>query len=608
MKRNEKILAGVLGVAVAGYALRGPVMAVTVDPVRELEETRDGKLADAETLSDRKFELTLARQRVDEARARSLPADISDAERLYPQWLSDLAALSGFGEVETLVVNARTRRGQAYRPVKVSLKGRVTTDELDGFLRRFAQTDLLHRLNSVVVGSRSATGETDLTVELEAEAVSLPTATDRNALFPLAELTEPLLADATTATVSVPDDPTLRFPAEALFVVRAGRELLTVTAVEPGDGGAATWTVERAADDTDAADHSAGAFLQLWPRKAGGERLAMSETGPFRKPRTYEPRLNVDGPTRLVRGDEFTLKATAVDFDERAGGAKLSVADPPAGFALDPETGEMTWDPPDDLPAGEYPVTLTATVPKPETTLTETVTLTLAEKNTPPTLEPVEPQIVQAGDVLLFDVAAGDAEAPDGVTLSLADPPPGATIDADFGVVRWAVPEDADLGEKTLTVRATDGGDPPLTADATVAVTVTEDLRPFVKYVGFNAIGEEPRALVYNQADDRSSLLAPGDGFDIAGVKGVVRSVERRTLTVERNDRLLSMDLGQSLAQARDVGPAAAGDAAPEPDAGPAPPAINPPATDEPAAEEPATAELEAEADSDEVVAEPAAG
>lgn len=616
MTRNEKILAGVLGAAVVGYGLRGPVMAVTVDPVRALEETRDGKFADNEKLGDQKFQLIVAKQRVDAARARSLPADVSDAERVYPQWLGDLAALSGLDEVETTVLNARSRPGEAYRPVKVNIKARARTDELDAFLRRFAETDLLHRVNSVNVGSVSPTADIDLSVDLEAEAVSLPTATDRNDLFPVAELTEPLPGGVETATVTIPDDPALRFPAEAPFVVRAGRELLTVTAVEQGDGGseeggAATWTLARGFDGTDAADHAAGAFLQLWPRTGdGGDRLALSETGPFRKPRAYEPRLNLDGEPRLVRGGEFTLKATATDFDDRYGDAELTVADPPAGFTLDPGTGVMTWTPPDDLAAGEYPITVSAAVPKPETTLTETVTLVLAEPNTPPTLEPVPSQTVQAGDVLLFDVAAGDAENPAGVTLSLADPPPGATIDADFGVVRWAVPEDADLGAKTLTVKAADDGDPPLTADLTVQVEVTEDLRPFVKYVGYNAIGEEPRATLYNQADDTSLLLAPGDEFDIAGVKGVVRSVGPRALVVDRNDRLYELDLGQSLTQARDVGPseaAAEADATAPDVAAEAGSALEEPAADPPAPGAPADG-LEPEADADEMGGEPGAG
>ena len=110
-----------------------------------------------------------------------------------------------------------------------------------------------------------------------------------------------------------------------------------------------------------------------------------------------------------------------------------------------------------------------------------------------------------------------------------------------------------------------------------------EDLRPFVKFVGYNQIGEEPRALIYNQADDTSSLLAPGDGFDMADVRGTVRVVGRRTLTVERNDRLFELELGQSLAQAKDVGP------------------VEPPA-DTPAAE------LEGETDPAEVPGDAAAG
>ena len=572
MKRNEKILAGVLGLFVAGYVLRGPVMALTVDPVRELERERDSKFARSEGLGDQKFQLMVAKRRVDANRARSLPADVSDAERLYPQWLSDMAALSGLSEVQTTVMRVGSKRGEEFRPVKVELKARGRTDEIDAFLRRFAETDLLHRVNAATVSSPSATGDVDLSVNLEAEAVSLPTATDRNALFPLAELTAPLPADGTEATLAAPTDPVGRFPTEPGFTVRAGRELLTVTAIDraeraadddadadAGDGEpvAETWTVTRAVDGTDAEDHAAGAFLQLWPRiEDDGDRLALSETGPFRKPRTYEPRLNLDGPTRLVRGDEFRLKATAIDYDERAGDVTFAVADAPAGLALDPNTGELTWDPPEDLEAGEFTVKLTAAVPKPDVTLEETLSLTLAERNTPPTVEEVEPQTVSAGDVLLFDVTAGDAEDPDGVRLSLLDPPDGATIDADFGVVRWAVPEDADLGAKTLTVRATDAGDPPLETDRAVAVEVREDLRPFVKFVG--SLGEKPtrRAWMFNQAENANVYLRTGDPFEIAGVSGEIREIANDTLLMERNDRLYRLQLGQSLAQAADVGPA----------------------------------------------------
>ena len=82
MKRNEKILAGALGLLVGGYFLRGPIESVTTGPVDELQRTFENRLDASDRLEKRKTAILLASRRMDAARARSLPADPDYAARL----------------------------------------------------------------------------------------------------------------------------------------------------------------------------------------------------------------------------------------------------------------------------------------------------------------------------------------------------------------------------------------------------------------------------------------------------------------------------------------------------------------------------------------------
>ena len=552
MKRNEKILAGVLAAVVVGYFLLDPIRSVTTGPVDALRAQRNGAAGTLGDLEDRRTAVRYAKVRVNEALSRGLPPNPSYAERLYPQWLSDFAQLCGWSEVTFTVQNTPPKRGEAFRPVKVLLKGRATADELDRFLRWFEETALLHRVNVLTVTSDDSYSDSDLPVTLEVEGLAVPGSAPRADLFPLAELTAELPAGGDTAAVMLPDDPALRFPAEPGFLLRAGRELLRVEGIEEGEDGV-TWTFARGVRGTDEATHPAGAFLELWPVKDPPPEslsLTLSETGPFRRPRAYEPDLKIDGPTRLVRGDAFTLAATVRDYDERAGDAAITLrGDPPAGLTLDGDT--LTWDPPEELAAGTYDLTLTADVPKPATTVEQTVTLTLADKNTPPTVTSVTDQAVSAGGLLVFDVEAADAES-EPLTFALKDPPAGARIDAGTGEVRWEVPGTFDLGTATLTVTATDDGDPAMTGETAVRVEVSEDLRPFVVFAGRTTRNGDTRALLFNRAENTDAYLKPGRPFEIAGVSGVVETITRDTLTYTRDGVRYRLRLGETLADVRE--------------------------------------------------------
>ncbi len=115
-------------------------------------------------------------------------------------------------------------------------------------------------------------------------------------------------------------------------------------------------------------------------------------------------------------------------------------------------------------------------------------------------------------------------------------------------------------------------------------VTVTEDLRPFVKFVGRTTRGGDSAATFFNQAENRITKLRVGEPFSLAGVSGEVLEIGRDTLEFARDGRRYRLAIGQSLADAVDLGeqtaavaaeaepeaeePEGSGPAAPRPGAG----------------------------------------
>lgn len=95
--------------------------------------------------------------------------------------------------------------------------------------------------------------------------------------------------------------------------------------------------------------------------------------------------------------------------------------------------------------------------------------------NHAPVLSPVSHQNVGEGETLTFAVRATDDDAPlQMLTFSLADAPTGANIDPLTGVFAWTPTEAQGPGVYPLTVRVTDDGAPPLSAEQTFTVTVHE--------------------------------------------------------------------------------------------------------------------------------------
>jgi Putative Ig domain/RTX calcium-binding nonapeptide repeat (4 copies)/PKD domain len=145
------------------------------------------------------------------------------------------------------------------------------------------------------------------------------------------------------------------------------------------------------------------------------------------------------------------------------------------GMALDPATGAFTWKP-GELQDGTYIVTFRATDPHGAAS-DQTITITVHEVNTAPTLASPGNQTVAAGNNLGFSLHATDPDVVAGVPNALtfqitAGALPGMTLDPITGAVTW-VPGVPQVGTHAVTFLVTDNGSPALVDTRTITITVT---------------------------------------------------------------------------------------------------------------------------------------
>ena len=167
---------------------------------------------------------------------------------------------------------------------------------------------------------------------------------------------------------------------------------------------------------------------------------------------------------------ELTFTASAVDMPSQT--LTFSLVGAPEGAAIDPTTGVFTWTPTEEQGPGEY--TLTVKVcdnADPALCDEEAITITVAEVNVAPVLDPIGNKTVVVGETLAFTASGSDVDLPaQTLTFSLVDAPAGATINPSTGEFSWdttgAVP-----GDFTFDVCVSDGVS---TTCETITVTVNE--------------------------------------------------------------------------------------------------------------------------------------
>ena len=206
--------------------------------------------------------------------------------------------------------------------------------------------------------------------------------------------------------------------------------------------------------------------------------------------------------------DEMTLLNFTATASDANPGQQLTFSlddGAPEGASMDGPTGVFSWIPTESQGPGSYTITVRVTDNgTPPRSASERLTIRVFEVNRPPVLEAVPPQSVDEGSELRVTLAASDPDIPpQRLTFSILNPPEGASLDADTGTLSWIPTEEQGPGRFELTVRVTDDGEPPLTAERSFQVIVNEaDNAPVIVQLPPITILEGQTLVVTNRAWD----------------------------------------------------------------------------------------------------------
>jgi len=261
MQKREKILAAAFGAVILVWLGMPVIRSTFIEPVESRKNQLKVINQQVDQKEDQELELLRSARKLGEWVAHSLPPDEHDAQRLYLEWLSDLAELSGMTNLKTSP-GRRIREGNTYVAIQVSLEGRATYDQLCQFMLHFYQTELQQNIISLELDSTGTSKSDPLEVKLTAEGLALTKAKPREQLFPRARLSSTVNFDDTSLKVNG----TSEFPGEAPFRIRVDQEFMTVKEIK-GD----TWMIDRGVSQTVPARYDAGTPVELAPMNQSAE-------------------------------------------------------------------------------------------------------------------------------------------------------------------------------------------------------------------------------------------------------------------------------------------------------------------------------------------------
>jgi len=594
-KQRTKLLGIGLAVVVAVWAGRSTVSDWIFGPIRKLEKELQSATAENERLNGEDIQLTAAQRNLQDWRFNSLPSNIDDAQRLYREWLFELARQCGFSGSGFEVTPGSRSAQKEFSTVSVDVKkAEVDLNGLARFLYLFDQAGIMHRISGLKIDSPGAQGNPRLMVSFTAEGMSVSGSEDRRELLPRT----PLAAAITESATSLNATPSELFPtAEGFepFWIRIDRELLKVESITDN-----AWNVQRGFAGTKPTAHIADSPIELFPvawdrrEKNTADYQAFISRSPFvipSPPKTWTPRIAGVSDKTIRPGDEVKFTVRAENANPELGNAVFALKEAAEGMTIDPASGEFLWKSPTELQPGKYTAKIVMhQTGQPEVTFDNSLTITLRKPNAAPTLELPKSAVVVLGREFTLQIKATDDGPTESLKYSLGGgAPEGLAIDAASGLIRWNPTRSFTPGRYDLTVKATDSGDSPQSASATVALDVQDDYASMTLLTGTVSRDDVWYAWLRNKATGITARLKVGEFIRISDIDAEIDSITNRFVTFHDTAGLWKLELGQILRDRQLIEPAPSKPAPPEP--GPTEPAPSEPAPSEPAPTEPAPSE-----------------
>lgn len=553
MQKREKILAGGLAGTLVFWFGWSVVSDRILAPLHDLANQEIRLTEEKKNLFEEQLQLARKESELKTLRALSLPPDPLDAQRLYQEWLTTLAQISGF-EITKITLDRRVAEADTYVTIPITIDAKAQLVELASFLQRFDSVQLLHRISRCDVTSPSSEGNPELSITITAEGLSLPSAPARTRLFPLTELSEGISRDAQKLTVLSSKG----FPEQTPFCIRIGGEFLNVTSINDN-----VWTVQRGVEKTFAEKHAANVSVEEFPLQAGKKAsqaaTAMWSRSVFTKPSAlvnYQPRLASRTPPVAIRGEEWSWKLEVAGWNPAFGSPKFEILSVPQGMELDERTGTLSWHVGNQLEIGtqQIQVLVWGTNGR-EGGFTTSANVRVRDPNEPPKFAEQGPLKFFIGRESKVRVSAVD---PDGdsrkLQYSLVEGPPGMTVDARTGELRW-IPTD-DLAPQSITVKleVKDSDEMPQTARLTLKGSLEEDSAKFTYLTGSvrrtNGVEE---GWINDRATNRKTIVHAGDQLSIADFELMIEEIGATYLLVKRNGQQYRWQFEQPLTEMQPV-------------------------------------------------------
>ena len=599
MKNSEKFLVGGLLLVIVGWLVGPSFIGLVTGSGARLDAIEQSLNRDLKTL-----------KKLNKWKQQSLAAPESGsahrAEEQYRNWIWTLAEeVGGFKELNVAPASRGSgRRSRGMVPVQVQLTGLASFGDVQRFLFRFYQADLLHKVVSLRMKSKSQNNDPQLEVTLVAEGLSLPYASDRptgrDTLFPQTRL----VSDSDEESVDVAN--AFGFPVKEAFRVRVGDQYLDVESSEKvtdDKDSAVRWTF---APDSPVSSVDADAIAELVPVAESMKTVVPRDyklVNPFA---LYEATLIVSGRKSIEVGQAFALKArvdgvrpgirTTFEFGKHPEGMTIKTVQNEDGQY----EGQIDWQTEADQESGSASLEVFAKIEGRSSRLTGSpaslrwnAKRVVVARNERPRMESLGSFSVVAGSPVEFTASATDPEDSELAFALASGAPRGASIDSSSGKFRW-VPQSP--GEFRVTVEVSDSGTPRAKDSQSVTIKVALDSAQFTVLTASVVRDGQPQAWLFDRLKNQRLVLTPKTRFRYGDVEAEVVSIGERAVVFRVGKNDLELALGDSIQKLKAIATEAE---TPEKSAAEKPaadkPAADKPAADKPAAEKPAAEKPAAE-------------